>query len=148
MLEAAEPLVAGVEVILGVVVVVDLGFHRAEDRHVVHALRQLRKLLDDVDAGHGGLCRFEFAAGLGIEGVLLAGSAIHPQEDAGSCRAAAARWPRPRPGTRTTAPTRPKARRRRRAGENRAAVAGGVATRSPSPGETLASFPLDGSSER
>src|SRR5262249_38421047 len=54
---------------------------------VVHQASQLREVLADLDAGDAGLNGLVGAALLGagtqVEGVLVAGTAIHPQEDAG-----------------------------------------------------------------
>ena len=63
-----------------------LGAHGTEDGHSIHLFGDLGEVLADFDAGDG---RFDFlegtavgVAGLKIEGVHLAGSAVHPEQDA------------------------------------------------------------------
>jgi hypothetical protein len=86
--EAADAfLVAGVQVDLGPAVGAFAGAHTADDGPVVHQAGQLREVLADLDAGHGGLDRLELAAVLGtrlqIEGVLVRRAAVHPEKDTG-----------------------------------------------------------------
>ncbi len=55
---------------------------------MLHELRQLRKLFADLDSGDGGADRTEIAMdisagfGLGIEGIHVTGTAVHPEQDA------------------------------------------------------------------
>jgi len=82
MFEGGGSLVTGVQEVLGVVVPVDLGRHRPHQHQVLHRLGQLWQVLDDVDPGHRCRLGGELALGLRVEGVLLAGAAVHPQQDA------------------------------------------------------------------
>ena len=82
MLQTGHAAEAGVQIIFRVVMIVDLRGHRAQERHILHALRQLGKLVGHMNARHGGWDAHELAARFGIKGVLLARAAVHPQEDA------------------------------------------------------------------
>ena len=79
-------LVAGVHVVDAVGMVRRLRAHAADDRELVDLPRHLRQVLADLHAGDVGLDRPERPAGrpagLHVEGVDLAGPAVHPQQDA------------------------------------------------------------------
>ncbi len=65
-----------------------LAGHRADDGQMFGLFGQLGQVFGDAQAGHRGGDFLEGAAvgmaGLGIEGVDLAGAAAHPQQDAGA----------------------------------------------------------------
>ena len=86
ILDRAAGQVAGAHLVGGPAVVGFLGAHRADEGHVVHVPGDLRQVLADLDAGDGGGDLLEGAAvvvaGLEVEGVHLAGAAVHPQQDA------------------------------------------------------------------
>ena len=76
----------------------DCVLHAADDRQLVDLLGHLRQVLADLHAGDVGRDGPERSAGgparLHVEGVDLAGPAVHPQQDAAL---AALLAPRPRP---------------------------------------------------
>jgi hypothetical protein len=78
--------VPGAHLVGGPSVVGLLGAHRADERHVLHVSGDLRQMLADFDAGDAGgdllVGSAVGVAGLQIEGVHLAGTAVHPEEDA------------------------------------------------------------------
>ena len=78
--------VAGVQVVVGAGVGAFRGAHAADDGGMVHEPGQPREVLADADAGDVGVDGLERAAvggaGPQVEGVLVAGAAVHPQEDA------------------------------------------------------------------
>ena len=80
--------VAGAHQEGGPAVVAFLGGHRADDRHAIAELGDLRQVLADLHAGDVGGDFLELAAvgvaGLEVKGVHLRGAAAHPQQDAGA----------------------------------------------------------------
>ena len=85
---AGAILVTGVQIVGGQLVVRLQRAHAAQDRGVLHQLREAREMLADADARHRRFDGLEFAAdvgrslGLRVEGVDVAGPAGHPQQDA------------------------------------------------------------------
>ncbi len=86
-LDRALGQIAGPHVEGGPPVVAFARAHGANDHHVVHVAGDLGQVLADADARNrsGNLAEGPAVdmAGLQIEGVHLAGAAVHPQEDAG-----------------------------------------------------------------